>query len=180
MQRKEWAIKAENELRCEVGETEPLYIKLLSGNAEIFGVEMALNKEYTFLDENFAIFSWYGCMIETVGNNEIAMYISDSTPMVSYVNTHIQLEARRDVALANGSDGPRVLIVGPSDHGIDNESYNVVILVLIYNITLYRQIEYSSYTRSICRSPRSYAYICRFRCRSECYIYLWLCRRRAS
>lgn len=36
---------------------------------------------------------------------------------VAYVNTHIQIEARRDVALANSESGPRVLIVGPTDSG---------------------------------------------------------------
>lgn len=116
MIRKEWKLKEESELRCEVGESDPLFVKLLKGNAEIYGVEMALEKEYAFLDENLAIYSWYGCVIETVGNCE-ALYLSDSTPMTSYVNTHIQLEARRDVALGNQIDGPRVLIVGPSDHG---------------------------------------------------------------
>ena len=33
--------------------------------------------------------------------------------MVSYVNTHAQLEAIRDIALANADRGPRVIIVGP-------------------------------------------------------------------
>ena len=35
-------------------------------------------------------------------------YESERTPMVAYANTHAQLEARRDVALANGVYGPRV------------------------------------------------------------------------
>lgn len=37
--------------------------------------------------------------------------------MIAYVNTHVQLEAKRDVALANKELGPRVMIVGPTDHG---------------------------------------------------------------
>ena len=37
--------------------------------------------------------------------------------MVSVVNTHVQLEARRDAAFSSGEDGPKVLIVGPTDHG---------------------------------------------------------------
>lgn len=120
MVRKEWVLYAENELRCEVGETEALYVRLLKGNAEIFGIEMAPGKEYAFVDDNVAIFSWFGCCIETIGNCDI--YQSDSTPMVAYVNTHIQLEARRDVAVHNSEDGPRVLIVGPSDHGKSSTS----------------------------------------------------------
>ena len=47
----------------------------------------------------------------------MSVYKADTTPLVAYVNTHIQLEARRDVALANQDYGPRVLIVGDADHG---------------------------------------------------------------
>lgn len=38
------------------------------------------------------------------------VYISEETPMVAYVNTHIQLEARRDRALAAGGRGPRYVV----------------------------------------------------------------------
>lgn len=116
MQRRaEYLLEAESELRCEVNDIDPLTLRLIEGNAEIFGIELAMNKEYKFLDENFAVFTWYGCKIEASGGG--AMYTADSTPMVSYVNTHAQLEARRDVALANQDYGPRVLIVGDVDHG---------------------------------------------------------------
>ena len=37
--------------------------------------------------------------------------------MIAYVNTHAQLEAIRDIALANCDRGPRVIVVGPKDHG---------------------------------------------------------------
>lgn len=114
--RKVWTLKPETELRCEVNENEHLSCKLVSGTAEIFGTEMVVNKDYTFTDTNIAIFAWYGCVIETSGDCT-GLYESDSTPMVSYVNTHAQLEAMRDVALANSEHGPRVMIVGPADHG---------------------------------------------------------------
>ena len=111
-----WTLKKESEIRCEVSDTDsPLILKLVSGTAEIFGVEMTLNKEYVFVNENFALFTWYGCVIESTGNGQI--YESGNTPMVAYVNTHIQLEALRDVAFANGTVGPRVIVVGPKDHG---------------------------------------------------------------
>lgn len=103
----EWVLPKENELRCEVKENEWLTVKLLSGTAEIFGVELAQNKEYNFRDQNFAIYTWYGCTIETSGA-DTSVYLADSTPMIAYVNTHIQLEARRDVAVANSDSGPRV------------------------------------------------------------------------
>ena len=51
--------------------------------------------------------SRYGCIIESSGGDS-ALYLADSTPMIAYVNTHIQLEAKRDVAVANSDYGPRV------------------------------------------------------------------------
>lgn len=118
-QRSEWFIESENELRCETPENETIIIKLIEGNAEIFGIEMALNKEYIFCDENFAIFSWYGCKLESFCSTKTigSLYKANTTPMIAYVNTHAQLEARRDVALANHDFGPRVLVVGDVDHG---------------------------------------------------------------
>ena len=115
---KQWPLKNETELRCEVPEHATLVLKLVagSGSAEIFGIEMAPNKEYTFRDQSVAVFTWYGCVIESTGDPTIP-YVADSTPMVAYVNTHIQLEARRDVALFNKERGPRVMVVGPPDHG---------------------------------------------------------------
>lgn len=110
-----YTLAAESELRCEVGEAVTLKLKLVEGNAEIFGIEMAINKEYIFQDENFAVFSWYGCIIESVGGSNL--YTEPNTPMVAYVNTHSQLEARRDVAVANNDFGPRVILVGDSDKG---------------------------------------------------------------
>ncbi len=106
---KQWTLRNETELRCEVPEGAALTLKLIhgSGSAEIFGIEMAPNKEYTFRDQSIAVFTWYGCVIESIGDPTIP-YIADSTPMVAYVNTHIQLEARRDVAMFNKDRGPRV------------------------------------------------------------------------
>jgi polyribonucleotide 5'-hydroxyl-kinase len=104
---KQRILKKESEMRCEVQENATLSLKLVAGNAEIFGVEMAPNKEYVFRDQNIAVFTWYGCTIETSGDDS-GLYESDTTPMVSYVNTHVQLEARRDVAFANKDNGPRV------------------------------------------------------------------------
>jgi polyribonucleotide 5'-hydroxyl-kinase len=125
--RKEWILKKETELRCEAKENEWLTVRLTNGLAELFGVELAQNKEYTFHDQNFAIFTWYGCTIETISNitggDGSSIYVADTTPMIAYVNTHIQLEARRDVALANNDFGPRVVIVGGTDAGKSSFSH---------------------------------------------------------
>ena len=122
--KQEWFLKAESELRCELtpltsavnADSPPFTLRLLEGNAEVFGVELAQNKEYCFREESFAVFTWYGCKLETIGEAH-SIYVSDKTPMIAYVNTHAQLEARRDVALANSEEGPRVLIVGAVDQG---------------------------------------------------------------
>lgn len=98
---------------------------MLEGNAEIFGIEMAIDHKYHFSggeeQENIAVFSWYGCKLETEASSATtAIYTSDETPMTALVNVHVQLEARRDIALLNGSGGgggPRVLVVGPQESG---------------------------------------------------------------
>lgn len=107
MAAKSWVLKKESELRCEVQENDFLTLRLTAGSAEVFGVEMALNKDYSFRDQNIAVFTWYGCTIESWGS-EASIYVTDSTPMISYVNTHVQLQAMRDVALNNSENGPRV------------------------------------------------------------------------
>jgi polyribonucleotide 5'-hydroxyl-kinase len=119
--RQDWSLHKECELRCEVSENDVLTLKLTAGTAEIFGVEMALNRDYSFRDQNIAVFTWYGCTIESVLESATAdkstIYVENTTPMIAYANTHIQLEARRDVALSNSGPGPRVLICGPLDQG---------------------------------------------------------------
>ena len=107
-EKREWCLPAENELRFEAAESDQFVIRLVEGNAEIFGVEMVLNKDYTFSDENIAVFTWYGCkVVEVSGTCKIA-YVSADTPMIAIVNAHGLLEAKRDVALANSEKGPRV------------------------------------------------------------------------
>jgi hypothetical protein len=104
---KDWSLGAECELRCEVKAKEVLILSLIEGTGEIFGVEMAANRKYCFHDENIAVFTWKGCKLRTEGNCE-AIYTSHETPMVNVININAQLEARRDVALANADRGPRV------------------------------------------------------------------------
>ncbi len=107
--RREWSLTAESELRIETGETDALVLQLVEGSAELFGIELALHRDYRFADENIAIYTWYGCkIVEVSGSCKIA-YVSNETPMVATVNTHALLEAKRDVALANKEKGPRVI-----------------------------------------------------------------------
>ena len=111
-QNEKYELKPETELRCEVPNDGELKVVLEVGSAEIFGVEIAANREYSFQDSNIAIFTWYGCKL-SISSSKAVIYVSEDTPMVSYVNTHMQLEAKRDYALANNEFGPRVLLTGP-------------------------------------------------------------------
>ncbi|XP_057776196.1 protein CLP1 homolog [Salvia miltiorrhiza] len=112
----------ECELRVEVGPNFPLRLRLLSGTAEIFGTEIPPEIRLTFPPgHKFAVFTWYGAMIEIDGTTETD-YTADETPMISYINVHAVLDARRNRAKASPGDsddsqGPRVIVVGPTDSG---------------------------------------------------------------
>lgn len=54
-----WKIEGDHEIRLEVGAEKEVTIKMTSGQAELFGSELSMNKEYTFTDAKFAIFTWY-------------------------------------------------------------------------------------------------------------------------
>lgn len=113
----------ESELRIEVAETSSLRLRLLNGTAEIFGTEIAPEIWLTFPPRlKFAVFTWHGATLEMDGATETD-YTADETPMISYVNVHAVLEARRNRAKASSSgdfdssQGPKVIVVGPTDSG---------------------------------------------------------------
>ncbi|KXS20132.1 Clp1-domain-containing protein [Gonapodya prolifera JEL478] len=102
---------------------QPVYLKLTSGTAEVFGTELAKDTEYEFQGRKVAVFSWTGCTLMVKGT-PITEYTAGETPMASYLNAHLALElVRADAHESQGYDeehrteGPRVLIVGPSDSG---------------------------------------------------------------
>ncbi|XVF16563.1 hypothetical protein REPUB_Repub10bG0042600 [Reevesia pubescens] len=120
---KQVKLERESEFRIEVGNETPLKLRLLNGSAEIFGSELAPEMWLTFPPRlKFAVFTWYGATIEMDGATETD-YTADETPMVSYVNVHAVLEGRRNRAKAlspndsEASQGPRVIVVGPTDSG---------------------------------------------------------------
>ncbi|KAF5749022.1 hypothetical protein HS088_TW04G00983 [Tripterygium wilfordii] len=120
---KQVKLDKESELRIEVANDTPLRLRVLSGTAEIFGSELAPEIWLTFPPRlKFAVFSWFGATIEMDGATETD-YTADETPMVSYVNVHAVLDGRRNRAKAspstdpNASQGPRVIVVGPTDSG---------------------------------------------------------------
>jgi polyribonucleotide 5'-hydroxyl-kinase len=90
--------------------------QLLSGTAEIFGTELAVNQTYTFTGHKAAVYTWHGCKLEVFGDCQTD-YTAEETPMASYANLHFALEDIRMNASGNPTGGPRVMIVGPDNAG---------------------------------------------------------------
>lgn len=115
------------EFRFEVDSTADatvvFQVQLKSGSAELYGVELAMDKLYSFRQTKGAIYTWYGCTLDvTPAGGTINHYTSEETPMDSIVNLHAQLEQRREQARRRTTteeqqSGPRVLIAGPKDVG---------------------------------------------------------------
>lgn len=111
-------IPAANEWRFEVDLESKLLVRLIHGNAEIFGTELARGMEYEFTGQHAAIYTYKGCTIEHAGN--VNEYLADTTPMTIFANLHFALEAQRSQAqssLAASASGPRLLVVGPPNSG---------------------------------------------------------------
>ncbi|KAJ8612339.1 hypothetical protein CTAYLR_008361 [Chrysophaeum taylorii] len=135
---KSWTLEQQSELRLEVGFESWVTIVLKQGTAEVRGIELAANREYTFSGCNLAVFTWHGCGIETRGVPETIYQTSrGETTAAAALNAHTYLEARREAAaraaardvveqLSSSSSsssserplkGPRVMVVGPTDSG---------------------------------------------------------------
>ncbi|KAI0705931.1 Pre-mRNA cleavage complex II protein Clp1-domain-containing protein [Cytidiella melzeri] len=132
---RDWTLNAESEYRFELDPGTSLAIKLVRGQAEIFGAELVEGKTYLFYEEcKAAVFTWLGCTMEITGQPSTE-YVSDETLMNAYGNVHLALEAMRIRALqksnkaqpasysqaynteSQDSEPPRVLILGPDHSG---------------------------------------------------------------
>lgn len=109
-------LSAENEYRFEASFTSPITIKLFSGNAELFGTELAPAVSYKFRGTKAAIFTWYGCELEVSGTPDTE-YVAEETPMMQAANIHFALEDLRSDASETGDRGPTVMVVGPDNAG---------------------------------------------------------------
>ena len=104
-----FSLKPRQELRIETSDN--ISLKVVEGSIEIFGREIANNVDVCLRKGlKLGLFTWHGAKLEisgTLGSD----YMSDETPMISYLNVHLSLEQMREYAL------PRVLIVGGADSG---------------------------------------------------------------
>lgn len=105
------------EWRFEVAFQRHYSIRLISGNAEIFGVELGPNQVYSFSGWKGAVFSWQGCELELSGEAESEYAGQETEYAVEWLNVHGMLESARDMANGTAEEGPRVLVVGPDAIG---------------------------------------------------------------
>ncbi|KAJ5713397.1 uncharacterized protein N7483_010578 [Penicillium malachiteum] len=125
------------EWRFEVEFGHTIKVKLLNGTAELFGTELAESQTYTFSGSKGAIYTWHGCELEVSAGESVTTttvdgstsaaghgaggcqseYTSTDTPMMEYANMHFALESIREESQGSGKDGPRVLLLGPSNAG---------------------------------------------------------------
>jgi polyribonucleotide 5'-hydroxyl-kinase len=111
----------EHELRFEVPcDCADATLTLMSGSAEVFGVEMAVNRAYSLSPGlNAAAFTWFGARLTLFAPSSALAYTATDTPMPDYIRVHAVLQSRRDRILQAGdpAGGPRTVIVGPRDSG---------------------------------------------------------------
>ena len=105
---KDWVLEKQTELRLEVPDDVTVDVKLLKGTAEVFGTELARNKDYTLSRRSkVAIFTWHGCTVRVVGV-PLVIYLSEETPMVMYLNSHVAIDQLRHRRKGEGKTGARV------------------------------------------------------------------------
>ena len=82
----------------------------------MFGTEVARNQSYSLCPRmKLAIFTWHGCTVRVEGEPQVA-YISEETPMIMYLNTHIAVDQLRHRREKEGQIGPRVSPPVPQTH----------------------------------------------------------------
>ncbi|PKY03663.1 putative mRNA cleavage factor complex II protein Clp1 [Aspergillus campestris IBT 28561] len=61
-----------SEWRFEVAFGTTVRVKLLAGNAELFGTELAPSQTYTFSGTKAAIYTWHGCTLEISAGDRVS------------------------------------------------------------------------------------------------------------
>lgn len=110
---KEWKIPAGCEHRFEVSfdcELTPFIFKLVEGQAEIFGAELAPGREYSVFGCKLAIFTFTGALISYQGGPCSVEYLSSEPPVAqeALLNLNLALEGH----LRKTGKVPRVLLIG--------------------------------------------------------------------
>ncbi len=115
---KEWIVPPKGEFRFEVSFEETIVLILKMGEAEIYGTELAPNREYELTGVKMAVFSYEGATISIRGLCEVE-YVSEEVPtMPVYLNTHFAIENLSQKAAEVNDDAPRILVIGSSRHTV--------------------------------------------------------------
>ena len=94
-----------------------LEVELLKGQAEIKGFSLVLHTKMWFpAGFRFQIFSYQGCQVKLKG--AVTQHTLQENPtMETQLKIHTLLNRCRDQARQLESDGPRLLVCGPTDNG---------------------------------------------------------------
>lgn len=111
-------LKGGSELRFCISQAyKTVFLEVQSGVLEVFGAELRIGRRYPFrCGAKMAFFTYRGATFTIEGGLD-RYYISSTTEMRNYLETHAYLEQRRYFAKWNEQRGPIVMIVGPPDVG---------------------------------------------------------------
>jgi polyribonucleotide 5'-hydroxyl-kinase len=98
-----FTLAAHEEFRLEVSHEKTAIVKVVSGSAEMSGVELVVDCVYSFSGSKLWVFTFFGCVLECSGAD------------VAYVGKETSVP--RWLRICSGTDGRRVLVVGPQDAG---------------------------------------------------------------
>ena len=107
-------LQPRTEWRFEVGFSQQYHLKVESGYAELFGVELAPKQVYRFSGCKGAIFTWQGCQLEISGDAESEYAGQETEYALEWLNVFGMFETVRD---ESQGEGARVLVVGPDFGG---------------------------------------------------------------
>jgi len=117
-----YELKPEEELRIyEIQDF--IRVRLLDGQAEVFGREMPTEETvFFFKGENLGIFTWKGAKIEVEDHKSVyvdqrGQFGETKNPMRELVNLNHILEQQRNEALTSKTPGPCVFVTGNSQSG---------------------------------------------------------------
>lgn len=111
------SITCRQELRIELDNNNAITVSLVDGFAEVFGAELPPETPMYFpKGSKFAIFTWHKATVVLTGNVE-TKYVSNTTAMQEYLETHANIQEDREKAKSRRTAGPNVVVWGTANCG---------------------------------------------------------------
>ncbi|XP_055349423.1 polyribonucleotide 5'-hydroxyl-kinase Clp1-like [Paramacrobiotus metropolitanus] len=122
MSRKELDLLHGHQVAIIPGYKRSVYVELVEGQAEIFGMFMSADERYCFTYPHRAVLATYdGCRVAVEADNcDLEVQVIKDDPFPALVGAmHAVLEQQRQDAVKSAGEvvGPKVLVVGPMDSG---------------------------------------------------------------